>query len=317
MTTQGNLTLKNRWDHILARVGYRRGRHRVEPGLYRIGEPGAEAPVFVSANYSMSFDALRSSLDEIAAFILVLDTDGVNVWCAAGKGTFGTDELVRRIEETGLADVVAHKRLIVPQLGAPGVSAHEVRRQSEFHVEFGPVRASDIREYLETGKTTEEMRTVRFRTGSRAAVIPIEVVHLLLPVLAVTLVLRLIGIFDHFYNEAIAGVVAGVVIVPILLPWIPTADFSSKGAIAGALLAVPIMIGQIRVSDVSWWHGAGAAAGALLLSAAIGAFLSLNFTGSTTHTSRTGVRREMNRYIPAMAWMAVTGLILRIVFALI
>ncbi len=46
----------------------------------------------------MSFDQLRSALGGIDGWILVLDTKGINVWCAAGKGTFGTDELVQRIQ---------------------------------------------------------------------------------------------------------------------------------------------------------------------------------------------------------------------------
>ena len=72
--------------------------YRVEPGLYAVGSPTADSPVLVSANYKMSFDRLRSALPGVDAWILVLDTKGINVWCAAGKGTFGTDELVRRIE---------------------------------------------------------------------------------------------------------------------------------------------------------------------------------------------------------------------------
>ena len=79
--------------------------HRVEPGLYSLGNPTSESPVFVTANYTLSFDALRSALKGIDGYILVLDTQGVNVWCAAGKGTFGTDELVKRIEATRLHEV--------------------------------------------------------------------------------------------------------------------------------------------------------------------------------------------------------------------
>ncbi|HZK67159.1 MAG TPA: carbon monoxide dehydrogenase, partial [Chloroflexota bacterium] len=120
------MTLANRWDHILARVGYRRGHHRVEPGLYALGNPTEDSPVFVTANYSLSFDALRTALAGIDGYILVLDTRGINVWCAAGKGTFGTDELVNRIEAVGLHRVVSHRVVILPQLGAPGVAAHEV-----------------------------------------------------------------------------------------------------------------------------------------------------------------------------------------------
>jgi len=65
-----------------------RMKYTVEPGLYGVGEPTAETPVFVTANYKMSFDRLRSGLTGRDGWILVLDTKGINVWCAAGKGTF-------------------------------------------------------------------------------------------------------------------------------------------------------------------------------------------------------------------------------------
>ena len=83
--TDSKLTLANRWDHLLARCGVDRGGHRVEPGLYALGDPGPEAPVFVTANYTLSFDALRAALQGLGGYIVVLDTRGINVWCAAGK----------------------------------------------------------------------------------------------------------------------------------------------------------------------------------------------------------------------------------------
>src|SRR5512136_3444019 len=123
-TTTSTVNFANRLDHFLARWGWKRESHRVEPGLYRLGNPDPDSPVFASANYTLSFDALRSALAGIDAWILVLDTKGINVWCAAGKGTFGTDELVRRIQAVGLSRVVSHRRVVLPQLGAPGVAAH-------------------------------------------------------------------------------------------------------------------------------------------------------------------------------------------------
>jgi len=126
--------------------------YRVDPGLYAIGEPTEESPVFVTANYKLSFDLLRRAVSSIHGWILVLDTLGINVWCAAGKGTFGTDELVDRIQSSGLADVVSHRKLIVPQLGAPGIAAHEVKRRSGFQVIYGPVRAEDRSEERRVGK---------------------------------------------------------------------------------------------------------------------------------------------------------------------
>jgi CO dehydrogenase/acetyl-CoA synthase gamma subunit (corrinoid Fe-S protein) len=142
--TTSQLNSKNTWDHIQARWGFRRGHHRVTPGLYALGKPAANAPVFVTANYTLSFDALRSALTEMNAYILVLDTQGINVWCAAGKGTFGTAELIKRIEACRLNEVVTTRILILPQLGAPGVAAHEVKRHTGFRVEYGPIRAEDL-----------------------------------------------------------------------------------------------------------------------------------------------------------------------------
>src|SRR3990172_3694474 len=145
----------------------------MERGLYAVQAPSADSPVLVSANYKMSFDRLRSQLAGIDAWILALDTRGINVWCAAGKGTFGTDEIVRRIEATGLAKVVSHRVLILPQLGAPGVAAHEVARRSRFRVVYGTVRARDVQAYLAAGrKATPEMRRVRFGLRERLVVVP-------------------------------------------------------------------------------------------------------------------------------------------------
>ena len=158
-------------------------------GPVRLGSPTTDSPVFASANYTLSFDALRSALAGTDAWILVLDTKGINVWCAAGKGTFGTGELIRRIAVTGLSEVVAHRKIILPQLGAPGVSAQEVARYSGFSVRYGPVRARDLPEYLTTHTATREMRTVRFPLADRLVLCPMELVHALLPMIAVAVVL--------------------------------------------------------------------------------------------------------------------------------
>ncbi|MHC4104827.1 MAG: mercury methylation corrinoid protein HgcA, partial [Planctomycetota bacterium] len=116
--TTSRIDPADRWAHFLARCGINRGGHRVDPGLYSLGNPTKDSQVFVSANYKLSFNVLRSSLTGIDCYILVLDTRGVNVWCAAGKGTFGTEELVSRVQSTKLNEVVRHRKLVLPQLGA-------------------------------------------------------------------------------------------------------------------------------------------------------------------------------------------------------
>lgn len=306
MVTTSQLTAQDRRDHVLARLGYRRMDHRVEPGLYRLGRPDRSSPVFVSANYALSFDALRSALSGLDAFILVLDTKGVNVWCAAGKGTFGTDELVERVEATGLKDLVDHRRLVLPQLGAPGVAAHEVKRRTGFVVEYGPVRASDIPAYLRSG-ATEEMRQVRFPLRDRAVLVPVEVKNVGLMAIAATVVLYLLGGTVPAL-AALTAALAGTALFPLLLPLLPTKDFTSKGLVLGDLVAVPFALYYLATSP--GWVGGVYAIGTVLLMAPAVAYLALNFTGCSTYASRTGVRREIFRYIPVLVAMALSGLVM-------
>ena len=313
-STTSHISWADRWDHTKARWAINRGGHRVEPGLYALGDPGPEAPVFVSANYTLSFDALRSSLTGIHGYILVLDTKGVNVWCAAGKGTFGTDELVLRIKATGLRDVVNHRIVILPQLGAPGVAAHQVKKRSGFKVEYGPVRASDLPAYLETRQATPEMRLVGFTLRDRMTLIPVELVHTLLPMIAAALVLYLVA-GPLAAAGAVAAILSGVALFPVLLPWLPTAQFSTRGFLLGSVVALPFALTALSSPANPWWWKAGSALALLLGMPPVTAFLALNFTGSTTFTSRTGVRKEMFAYIPVMAWTFGLGLVLTMILS--
>ena len=311
-STTSTITLHSRLDHISARLGIRRSRHRIEPGLYALGNPGKDSPVFISANYTLSFDALRSALAGIDSYLLVLDTKGINVWCAAGKGTFGTDELIDRIKSTSLHNVVDHRKVICPQLGAAGVSAREVKKRSGFIVEYGPVRAKDLPEYLSTHRATAEMRRVRFPVRDRLILIPVEFFSALIPALVLTIFLLLIG-SRRAALAVIAAFFAGVAVFPLLLPWLPTVDFSSKGFFLGAISALPFaLLALFRTPNVVIWQRIGIALAYLLCLATATAFISLNFTGSTTYTSRTGVEKEIFTYIPVMAWTFGSGIVLAI-----
>jgi hypothetical protein len=303
----GRLTAADRWDHVLARWGVDRAGHRVEPGLYALGDPGRDGPVFVTANYTLSFDALRSAVSKLDCFILVLDTQGINVWCAAGKGTFGTEELVRRIGLTGLADVVDGRTVIVPQLGATGVSAGEVKKESGFFVEYGPVRAADIPEYLGAHEATPRMRRVRFGLVDRLLLVPVEFVHVIVPMLAAAAALYFAGGWLAAW-AAVAAFSAGTVLFPILLPWIPTPDFTTKGLTLGALVAGPFAAARVAGSSgTPWWWEWGWGAVCVTGMAPVTAFLALLFTGSTTFTSKSGVAREIRRYTRLLAFTLGAG----------
>ncbi len=314
--TTSRLTLANRWDHFLARWAVNRMGHRVDPGLYALGDPTPDSQVFVTANYTLSFDALRSALKGRDAYILVLDTQGINVWCAAGKGTFGTDELLECIEATCLGEVVRHRKLILPQLGAPGVAAHVVKRRSGFKVAYGPVRAADLPDYLKTHTATPEMRRARFDLLDRIVLIPVELVNSLVPMLVGIVIAYFMGGFPSIV-AVMTAMLAGMVLFPILLPWIPTPNFSTKGFVLGIVAASPFAITSfLRHPELTWWLRAASAVALVMTLAPISAYLALNFTGSTTFTSRSGVRREIFAYVPAMAWTFGGGVVLTIALSL-
>jgi hypothetical protein len=317
MSATSEMTAANRWDHFAARMGIRRGQHRVTPGLYKLGSPTAESAVFVTANYSLSFDAVRTSLRGVDGYILVLDTRGVNVWCAAGKHTFGTRELIRRIKTVNLNQVVSHRRLILPQLGAPGVAAHEVKEQTGFVVEYGPVRAADLPEYLKTHRATPAMREVRFPLRDRLVLVPVEVTSIWLPALIAIGLGFIIGNLPYAL-AVLTVILCGTALFPILLPGLPSKDFSTKGAFLGLAAAIPFALSVLlQHSDWSWYRQVGHVLGYLLAMSSSVAYISLNFTGATTFTSRTGVRKEIYAYIRPMAVCFGIGLVMLLLAAFI
>lgn len=289
-----------------ARWGINRRNYKVEPGLYRVGNPNEQAPVLVTANYKMSFDMLRKELTGLDSWILVLDTKGINVWCAAGKGTFGTQELLNRIAKVNLTQVVAHRNIILPQLGAPGVSAHEVAKISGFKVNYGPVRASDIKAFIDSGMVaTPQMRRVRFSAYDRLVLTPIEMVgtiKLSLIIFGILFLLNLVGIgpfgIVDFYGY-IGALIVGCVLTPILLPWIPGRAFAWKGWLLGLLWALLVnrLNGWPAVPEYSWLR----ALGYILILPSVSAFYAMNFTGCSTYTSFSGVIKEMKIAMPLIS----------------
>ncbi len=295
---------------VRARLGINRDQYKIAPGLYCVGAPDSRAPILVTANYKLTFDHLRKELTSISAWILVLDTRGINVWCAAGKNLFSTEEVVRRINLSEVKKVVTHSRLILPQLAATGVAAHDVKKQSGFKVIYGPVRSKDLPKFLTNSfKSEPSMRTVTFNTVDRVILVPVELAHLPKPSLWILLATFLIsGIGTHVFSFSAAwirgtmlavayaaGILAGAVATPVLLPWIPGRSFAVKGAIIGVLSAAGIA--ALFRSDLQIL---GALA-LMLCTTAVSSYLAMNFTGSTPFTSPSGVEKEMRKAIPLQA----------------
>lgn len=319
--TDSVLTLKDRYAHFRCRVGAYRAKYMVKPGLYALGNPGKESDVFVTANYGLSFDKVRSALADTDAWILVLDTKGINVWCAAGKGTFGTEELVKKIFSTQLFSVVSHRRIILPQLGAPGVAAHEVKRQTGFRVIYGPVRATDLKGFVNAGyKAAAGMRQVGFNLLDRIVLTPMEVRPALKGFSVFALVvLALSGLMPSgiSFSEAAAwglplaalgflSVIAGAFITPALLPWLPFRSFALKGALTGIL--------TVAMFDLFWSPGLYLKIASYVFFPLASSYIALQFTGSTVYTGLSGVQKELRYSIPVYIGGTVLSFVLLAVY---
>jgi acetyl-CoA decarbonylase/synthase complex subunit gamma len=106
----------------------------------------------------------------------------------------------------------------------------------------------------------------------------------------------------------LAAILAGAVFAPLLLPWLPGRAFSLKGLILGCFIVAILLI--LRWGDWTTWGGRLEILAWLFLMPAISAFLSMNFTGSSTYTSLSGVKKEMRLALPLEIGAGVLGFIL-------
>ncbi len=310
------LCFTDRFGGWKVRWSIRRMKYTVEPGIYAVGNPDGDSLVLSSANYKLSFDTLRKELGGLDAWIIVLDTQGINVWCAAGKGTFGTDEIVHRIGLVELEKIVNHRKIILPQLGASGVAAHEVKKRCGFSVIYGPIRAYDIIEFIKAGmKATQQMRQVHFSFYDRLVLTPVEFVmggKYMLFIMAVLFIMSGIGASGYSSDLAMshgirsvvnlfAAYLSGAVITPLLLPWLPGRSFSFKGFSVGLVVAVVLFTLKLTGSGletVAW----------IFLIPVVSSFLAMNFTGASTYTSLSGVKKEMRVAVPLQIIFAILGM---------
>jgi hypothetical protein len=301
------LEATDRWGTVRTRLGISRYNYKVAPGLYCAGSPGADSPILITANYKLTFDIVRSELTGLDVWILVLDTHGINVWCAAGKRTFSTQEVIRQVKRVGLEKVVTHRKLILPQLGATGISARDVKKGCGFEVIWGPVRVRDIKPFLDAGmKADTDMRRVTFSFWERLVLIPVElstVIKYALWLFAGAFLLSGIGgnIFSlqaawlrglMLTTALVAGILGGVVLAPALLPWIPVRAFSLKGTITGLITAAGVV--SMFWQSINGWE----AVVLLFCPVVVSSYLAMNFTGATPFTSPSGVEKEMRKAIP-------------------
>jgi NAD-dependent dihydropyrimidine dehydrogenase PreA subunit len=132
-------------------------------GLIKIGNPGRNSPVLLTCNFHLTIHRVKRSLVGMDAYLLVANSRGINVWCAAAGGHITNHSVVSVIKTSGIEDLVDHRNIVLPQLAAAGIEASVIHKKTGWKVIWGPVYAKDIPVFLRNGfNKTVEMRQVGF-----------------------------------------------------------------------------------------------------------------------------------------------------------
>jgi NAD-dependent dihydropyrimidine dehydrogenase PreA subunit len=137
-------------------------------GLRTVGQPGRDAPVFLTCNFDLTVRRVLRALEGLDCYLLVAHSRGINVWCASGGGILNAHSVISVLKTSRIGDRVDHRTLVLPQLSGPGVDAQRVEAETGWTCRFGPVYAEDIPAYLAADlHKTEEMRRTRFPLRDR------------------------------------------------------------------------------------------------------------------------------------------------------
>ena len=142
--------------------------HRARTGLVRIGNPGRDSPVLVTGNFTLTVRRLRDSLRGHDAWLLVANSKGINVWCAAGGGHLTHHDVISAIRTSRIEDEVDRREVILPQLSATGVERRRISETTGFKARWGPARLEDLPAFLDRGaRATKRQRFMRFPLWER------------------------------------------------------------------------------------------------------------------------------------------------------
>ncbi len=294
----------------------------IEPGIYRSGNPTKNSPIIVTSNYDFTYIKVMRNLRHIDAWVLSVDSNGINVWCAARGNDFGNEQILEAVEATGIQNQTEENTLILPQLSAGGVSIPQLPKKSEnfpFKIKFGPVWSKHIPQYLDEkpSKKPEHMKLAKFSLFHRMRGWVTHTTFLLRKIF----LLPIIGFFVIFLlslpwinkltwvGELISWIIISNALIAILFPLSNfTRSFIKKGIFFGFLTS-------LILGGISWLlHGSLIF---ILLNMTlffwIAFFSTMSFSGSTMATSPREIQEEYPSFRMINKFLLITGTILSII----
>ncbi len=122
---------------------------QIEPRVYPIGEVDESSPVIVTTNFALTYFTVAGEIESsnISSYLVVTPSDGMSVLTAWSADKFNGEIIAKTIKEYNLANLVKHRKLIIPGYVA-GLKEEIEEEIPEWEVIPGANEAVDIVEFL-------------------------------------------------------------------------------------------------------------------------------------------------------------------------
>ncbi len=274
---------------------------KIEPGLYAVGRPDPDSVVLVTGNFDLTVRRLVRAIDtRVNAWVLVVDSGGINVWCAAGGGFLNAERVVGAVRVSALEEIVHHRDLVLPQLCANGVDGWRIRREIGWQVHWGPIRAEDLPDYIAAGKEkTDAMRWIRFPLIDR-----LEMVTATLGFYGLIILIPIAIFLGELFWPICVSLVGLSYFYAAIHPWLPGRDGLLK-SLPLALIALAGLATYVMLWDpLPWPRVFNWALGLIALSV---------FTGAELQGMSPLMRGEQANW----GWEVIIGAALGLIYLLI
>jgi len=121
----------------------------VTEGIYEIGSPDENSPVLITTNFSLTYFIVSGEIEgsRVPSWLLIMDTEGLSVMTAWAAGKFSGDAVAIFVKKCGIADKIAHKKIIIPGYAA-AISGEMEEDLPDWDVKIGPRDASLLPKFL-------------------------------------------------------------------------------------------------------------------------------------------------------------------------
>jgi hypothetical protein len=262
----------------------------IKPGYYFTGQKNENSPLLVTCNNYLTVFLLARRIASRSVRLLIVDTNGINVWCASGKGRFSASEIIEKAGRFSLLKKEQKIDMILPKFCLSGVKLTDLRNAGIKPI-IGPMYARDVPEYLDRQKFENRIHDhFVFGLQHRTFTALPTAVHFLY---------YFLGVYVATFwtlSSAIIWVSAGLAFLyPILFPFLPGKRFAVKGislsAVASILPLVFFAAGMFTLQLALFW---------ILFIFATLIFIGLSYTGNSPVSNYTLVKKETTMFLPVV-----------------